>query len=358
MEKQKRLLYSAIVMFMPCILASISCNKPEQNISSAVIKPVEEHTAAGLTHPWAGKTNLMIAAVEANDHYFPNVLCYKDESGKFMFDLAIPFSANINIDQRLTLPDPANPGKTITNTNYGKAYIQYNSQHIAMMKPGGVFDKVKSAGMPVGLSILGNHDQAGWNNFKNLADATAFAEIVAKEVREKGFKAIMADDEWSKSVSNADPASYVMVMSEIKRLLPDIFLCYYQYGGGATPYTKPDGTTIKMGDVADVIICPYYPQYPEDVYSSLWGFSKNKWFASCSESHGYEASFAKRAKADGIGGIFFYDVRGRSSSPGVYQPFAKALKNMTLADPSGCLYGSEFSGVNDEVRTQGQAAIR
>jgi hypothetical protein len=34
----------------------------------------------------------------------------------------------------------------------------------------------------------------------------------------------------------------------------------------------------------------------------------------------------------------------------LYRPFAQNLKNMTLANPSGCLYRSEFSGVNDEIR--------
>lgn len=347
MQNKKRLLHLPLVMLSCGILAGVSCNKVSENTSPVVDKPIVP--AADSVHPWKGKTNLMIAAVEANDHYFANVLCYKDKAGKFMFDMAFPFSANINIDPRSTLPDPAAPGKTISNTNYGKAYIQYNAQHIAMMKPGGVFDKVKAAGMPVGLSILGNWDAAGWDNFKTLADATAFAGIVAKEVREKGFKAILADDEYSLHVSGAHPASYTMVMSEIKRLLPDIFLCYYQIGGGALPYTKPDGTTVKMGDIADAIICPYYPQYPDNSYLTTYGFQKNKWFATAKED-AFKPEHADKAKAEGIGGVFFFDVRGEAGSPYVYGPYAQKLKNMTLADPSGCLYGGEFSGVNDQVR--------
>ncbi|MET3879688.1 hypothetical protein [Chitinophaga sp. OAE865] len=347
MQNKKRLLRLPLVMLSYGILASVSCNKASKDTSLVIKKPVEQATNA--SNPWKGKTGLMIAAVEANDHYFANVLCYKDTAGKFMFDMAFPFSANINIDQRSVLPDPTTPGKTISNTNYGKAYIQYNAQHVAMMKPGGVFDKVKAAGMPVGLSILGNWDEAGWDNFKTLADATAFAGVVAKEVREKGFKAILADDEYSRHASGAHPSSYVMVMSEIKRLLPDIFLCYYQYGAGAVPYTKPDGTTIRMGDVADAIICPYYPQYPDADYLTTYGFQKNKWFATATED-AYSTDYAQKAKADGIGGMFFFDVRGRSSSPNVYRPFAQKLKNMKLADPSGCLYEREFSGVNDQVR--------
>nr|WP_295877462.1 hypothetical protein [uncultured Chitinophaga sp.] len=348
--QKKRLLYFPLVMLSCSILANVSCNKTwdSEETSPAVDQPAAP--AASATHPWTGKTGLMIAAVEANDHYFANVLCYKDKTGKFMFDLSFPFSANINIDKRSTVPDPATPGKTITNTNYGKAYVQYNEQHIAMMKPGGVFDKVKAAGMPVGLSILGNWDEAGWDNFKTLADATAFAEVVAKEVKEKGFKAILADDEYSYGASSSHPASYVMVMSEIKRLLPDIYLVYYQIGGGSTPYTKPDGTTVRMGDIADAIICPGYPQYPDKSYSSIYGFSKNKWFATNKEIYNYDTTYAQKAKADGIGGIFFFDVRGRVSSTPVYKPFARTLKNMTLVDPSGCLYEDEFTGVNDKIR--------
>lgn len=346
MQHKKRLLHLLLVMLSCGILASVSCTKAWQDTSLPDEKPAAP--AAGTAHPWKGKTGLMIAVVEANNNYFGNVLCYKDKAGKYMFDLAFPFSANINIDKRSTVPDPAAPGKTISNPNYSKAYVQYNPQHVAMMKPGGVFDQIKAAGMPVGLSILGNHDEAGWNNFKTLADATAFAQIVAKEVREKGFKAILADDEYSNDVSNAHPASYVMVMSEIKRLLPDIYLVYYQLGGGATPYTKPDGTTIKMGDIADAIFCPYYPQYPDNSYLTTFGFQKNKWFAANRED-AYDTTYAATAKADGIGGVFFFNVQGQSSLD-LYKPFARSLKNMTLADPSGCLYGGVFDGVNDKVR--------
>ena len=68
------------------------------------------------TNTLFGKKYLMIALVEANDHYFPNVNCYRDQNGKPVFDLAFPFSANLNI-----------------NPSTGKAYVQYNPEHQAML---------------------------------------------------------------------------------------------------------------------------------------------------------------------------------------------------------------------------------
>lgn len=274
------------------------------------------------------KKNMMIAIVEVNDHLFANVNCYKDQNGKPLFDLAFPFSANMNID-------PAT----------GKAYVFYNPQHQAMIRLG-VFDQVRNAGVPVGLSILGNHDDAGWSNFKTLEDATAFAQIVAREVRQKKFAAVLSDDEYSNSVSGAHPASYVMVMSEIKRLLPATYLCYYRYGGGATPYNGK-----KMGDAADVAFGAFYPEYPSNAYLTTYGFPKSKWFPSCSETDGGfadPAATVAQAKADGLGGFMFYNVWGRANSPGFYSPYVTALKGKTLTVANGCLNPNQQDFINGQ----------
>lgn len=270
------------------------------------------------------KKNMMIAIVEVNDHFFPNVNCYLDRNGKPMFDLAFPFSANMNID-------PAT----------GQAYVSYNPQHQAMLR-NGTYRKVQNAGIPVGLSLLGNHDAAGWSNFKNLAEATAFAQLVAIEVRKNGFAAVLSDDEYSDARAGAASNSYVMVMSEIKRLLPDIFLCYYIYGGGSGSYNGK-----QMGDIADALFGAFYPQYVTSVYNA----PNSKMFPSTSETGGGFSDVAAtvaRAKADGLGGFMFYNVCGRTTSPAFYTPYLSALRGSALNVTPGCLNPNEFSFVNGQ----------
>ncbi|HEY0271842.1 MAG TPA: hypothetical protein VGC22_01600, partial [Chitinophaga sp.] len=185
------------------------------------------------------KKNMMVAIVEVNDHAFANVNCFVDANGKPMFDLAFPFSANLNI-----------------NPNTGKAYVSYNPEHQAMLRLG-TFTAVMRKGVPVGLSLLGNHDDAGFSNFTSLEDARDFAQLVAIEVRKLGFSAVLTDDEYSNYVTDADPHSYLMFMLELKRLLPDIYLCYYMTGGGNGTYNGK-----QMGDIADALFTIFYPQYP------------------------------------------------------------------------------------------------
>lgn len=276
------------------------------------------------TNTLFGKKNLMVAIVEANDHYVPNVNCYLDQKGRPVFDLAMPFAANLNIDPTT-----------------GKAYVSYNPEWQAMLG-NGTFRVVQTAGIPVGLSLLGNHDAAGWSNFASLADATDFAQLVAIQVRQHGFSAVMSDDEYSNPVSNADPNSYVMVMSEIKRLLPDIFLCYYDIGTGGGSYKGK-----QMGDIADAMFPPSYPEYAYNSYN----FPNSKTFASCSEEGGGfsdPAGTAAQLKSEGRKGFMFYNVWGTPTSAAFYAPYFSALKGVTLTASPGCLNGNEANFINGQ----------
>lgn len=272
------------------------------------------------------KKNMMVAIVEANDHFLPNVNCYRDQDGKLMFDLMFPFSANLNID----------PGT-------GKPYVHYNAQHTVFMS-NGIYTRVKSSGIKTGLSLLGNHDAAGLANFNNLADATAFAQLVAIEVRRYGFDAVLGDDEYSKITATTNDSSYVMVMSEIKRLLPDKFICFYVYGFG---YGSWRGK--KMGDVCDAAFPPYYPQYPDNSFQTTYRFPKSRCFASCSETaggFGNPAQVMAQLNQEGYKGCMFYNVCGRSTSANFYAPYALGLKGATISVAAGCLNSQETDFVN------------
>jgi hypothetical protein len=265
------------------------------------------------------KKNMLISVVEVNDHYFPNMNCYVDQNGKPVFDLAVAFAANLDIDP-----------------TSGKPYVYFNPEWQAMLR-NGTFKTVQRAGIPVGMGLLGNHDAAGWSAFPDLASATAFAQIVAFQVRTYGFQAILADDEYNENAAYY-PNSYLMVMSEIKRLLPDVFLIYYDIGYATGSYNGK-----QMGDIADA---DFPPNYPEVADYGLSGFPNNKLFTSFAEGIGYPVDFMKGELAKGTRGIFVYNVGG--GDPGFYSPYVQLLKGTTLTVPSMCLNPNETDFINGQ----------
>lgn len=268
------------------------------------------------------KKNMMVAIVEVNSHFFSNVACYKDQNENPIFDLAFPFSDNIQIDPVTRKPC---------------LHLNENCQAVREK----YVQAVQKAGIKVGLSILGNWDTAGVCNFRTFDDAAAYARLVAFAVRKYKLDAVMTDDEYSKSVADADPNSYVMLMSEIKRLLPDIFLCYYSFGGGYGSYNGK-----KMGDYCDAIFAPFYPS---DAPTGTYNFSAGKSFSAASETGGGfkdALSRAKKSVKDGEGGIMFYDVRGLDSTAAFYAPYALGLKGISIKTPVKGLNADEYDGIN------------
>lgn len=275
------------------------------------------------------KKNIIIGFVEVNNRYFPNVACYIDENGKPVIDLAMIFAPNINID-----------------ANTGKAKITYNTQTAAVLNRG--FSRlVQTKGVKAGMCILGNHDDAGFRNFRNLAEATAFAQHVASEVRKYDLDAIGADDEYSNTPSWANDSSFVMVMSEIKRLLPDKLVFAYIFGGASSSRWNGKG----MGDVVDVGSTAFYPQHPSTSYESPTGmhFKKSQLLASSSQSYGGFSDVAGECaalKAGGYKGMMLYDIRGIPAMQTFLAPYVTHLKGKTLSVVPGCLNPTENDLVN------------
>jgi len=270
------------------------------------------------------KKNLLIGYVEVNNRAFKNVTCFLDEEDKPVIDLALMFAPNINI-----------------NPATGKAHITYNRQVTATIN-NGYLRYVQSKGIKVGMTILGNHDNAGFTNFRNLAEATEFAQHVAMEVRRLGIDAIDFDDEYSDIPSWANSESFTMVVAEVKRLLPDKFVMCYLYGGAFG--SSWNGT--RIGDHADVGSSAYYPQIP-GVGSA--GFPVNKLIASASYTYGGFGNAEQTMtslKADGYRGVMIFDVRGVAGFPNFFAPYVKGMKGKTLTVVPGCLNAAEDDDVN------------
>ncbi len=274
------------------------------------------------------KKNLLIAYVEVNNRAFKNVTCYLGEDNKPVIDLAWIFAPNINID-------PAT----------GKAKITYNRQVQALID-NNWHKYVQSKGVKIGMTILGNHDDAGFRNFRNLEEATAFAQHVAIEVRRLGLDAIDFDDEYSNSPSWANNQSFAMVVSEVKRLLPDKLVHCYIYGGaGSTIYNGK-----RMGDYADAGSSAYYPQIPN---AGDAGFPIGKLIASAKP---FTPSFSGFGNAEttcadlmkqGYRGVMLFDFNSFSTNTAdVLRPYVKGLKKQDVHEISGCPIRTESDDVN------------
>ena len=274
------------------------------------------------------KKNLLIAYVEVNNRAFKNVTCYLGEDKKPAIDLAWIFAPNINLD-------PAT----------GKAKITYNRQVQALID-NNWHKYVQSKGVKIGMTILGNHDNAGFMNFRNLEEATAFAQHVAIEVRRLGLDAIDFDDEYSLNPSWANNQSFAMVVSEVKRLLPDKFVHCYIYGGASS--TTYNGK--RMGDYADAGSSAYYPQIPS-VGSA--GFPVGKLIASAKpfspsyQGFGNAEATCKDLMAQGYRGVMLFDFNSfAANSVDLLRPYVKGLKNQDVTEITGCPIRTESDDVN------------
>ncbi|WP_279579192.1 glycoside hydrolase family 18 protein [Fodinicola feengrottensis] len=106
-----------------------------------------------------------VVYVEVNDQSMTNVGKYTlAQGGAPVFDLAVIFAANINYDG-------------------SNAYLSFNSQVQNVLN--NVATQVRplqQKGIKVLLSVLGNHQGAGFANFPSQAAATAFANQLSQAV--------------------------------------------------------------------------------------------------------------------------------------------------------------------------------
>lgn len=134
-----------------------------------------------------------MAYVEVNDHELSNVGCFKRPTdNKPFFDIASIFAANING------ADPNNP------------QIYFNPQVDRLLNRTSQVKDLQDKGIKVLLTLLGNHQRAGWSGINQPSAAIAFADRIADTVQEYGLDGIDIDDEYSR-YDSVYPASMIMI---------------------------------------------------------------------------------------------------------------------------------------------------
>jgi hypothetical protein len=239
--------------------------------------------------------------VEVNSNDLANVADYTlAESGEAAIDMAMIFAANINYDGE-------------------KAYLHFNERVTETLDNAETqIRPVQEKGTKVLLSVLGNHQGAGFANFTSFAEADAFAAQLADAVTTYGLDGIDFDDEWTNYGANGtpqpNPESFGWLATALRdRLGPDKIISLYAIG---PTYTTTDFTLFDAAGVLDYAWNPYYPSYDAPTVPGLE--DRGRLGAAAIDlsltSAATAADFADRTVADGYGVYVAYNLTATDQS--------------------------------------------
>ena len=210
------------VITISCKKSSSTTNNSNTDTTHIPVDTIKVKKAGGVS----------VCYVEVNNQSMLNVGKYTlTDSGQQVFDIAIIFAANINYD----IPNK----KAVLFNNSNVSYVLQNkaTQIVPLQKKG----------IKVLLSILGNHQGAGICNFTSNASAKAFAQIITDTINYYGLDGVDFDDEYANYGANStgptNDSSFVMLISNLRQLLPTKVISFYFYGPAAN-YLSYNGAKI------------------------------------------------------------------------------------------------------------------
>ncbi|MEU7646403.1 endo-beta-N-acetylglucosaminidase H [Streptomyces huasconensis] len=164
-----------------------------------------------------------VAYVEVNDHSMLNVGKYTlANGGGNVFDVAVIFAANINY-----------------NTDTKTAYLHFNENVQRVLDNAATqIRPLQAKGIKVVLSVLGNHQGAGFANFPSKQAASAFARQLSGTVTKYGLDGIDFDDEYAEYGKNGtgqpNSSSFVHLVTALRANMPDKIISLYNIGPAAS----------------------------------------------------------------------------------------------------------------------------
>jgi len=166
---------------------------------------------------------ISVAYVEVNSNSMLSVGNYQlANGGGNVFDIAVIFAANINYD-----------------TSTQSAYLYFNPQVQSVLD--NVATQVRplqAKGIKVMLSVLGNHQGAGFANFPSQSAASAFARQLSDAVSQYGLDGIDFDDEYAEYGNNGtgqpNDSSFVYLVSALRGDMPGKLISLYNIGPSAS----------------------------------------------------------------------------------------------------------------------------
>lgn len=264
----------------------------------------------------ASASFLTTAYVEVNYNSFHNPGCYVYGSpAKPVFEFAVIFAANIN-------------------SGNGQATLYFNPQVQHTLNSGAVA-YLKSLGIKVLLTVLGNHENAGWGCFTSYATADSFAIQCANAVTLYGLDGIDIDDEYSVCTTNTN--SLVLALSALRsRLGTSKYITKALYDD--SQYFSATYNGKKAGDILDY---GWEMRYGLTDYSGRLqpyldaGMSKSKLGIGIDIGGADQAGAAQFVKKNGYAGVMTYNIS--SSSQANLSLITSVLFNSATSVTANCL---------------------
>jgi hypothetical protein len=239
---------------------------------------------------------ISVAYIEVNSNSMLSVGKYTlANGGGNVFDLAVIFAANINY-----------------NTSTKSAYLYYNPQvQSVLSNVASQIRPLQAKGIKVELSILGNHEGAGFANFPSQAAASAFAKQLSDAVTQYGLDGIDFDDEYADYGTNntgqPNSSSFVYLVSALRQDMPNKLITMYAIG--------PASSSLSYGgtDITHDFNYAWNPWYGSWDVPSI-GLAKSQLSPAAVEIGGTSsstaASLAQQTVSNGYGVFLTYNLDG------------------------------------------------
>ena len=249
-----------------------------------------------------------VAYIEVNNYSMLSAGKYTlANGGAQVIDVAVIFAANINYDG-------------------SNAYLFFNDQVTNVLN--NVATQVRplqQKGIKVLLSVLGNHQGAGFANFPDQASADAFAQQLADAVNQYGLDGIDFDDEYAEYGNNGtgqpNDFSFVYLVQALRAKLPNKLITLYDIGPAA------DRLTYNGQSIAETFNYAWNPYY------GTWGVpngpSEKSRLSPAAVSYtdtssSTAASLAQRTVSEGYGVFLTYNLT-ESDTSSYMSAFTKKL---------------------------------
>ena len=244
-----------------------------------------------------------VAYVEVNNNSMRNVGKYTlADGGDNVFDVAVIFAANINYD-----------------TGKQSAYLHFNENVQRVLDNADTeIRPLQEQGIKVVLSVLGNHQGAGFANFPSREAASAFAKEMSDTVAEYGLDGIDFDDEYAEYGNNGtgqpNDSSFVHLVTALRAGMPDKIISLYNIGPAASRLSH-DG--VDVSGEFDYAWNPYYGTWQVPGIS----LPKSQLSPAAVEIGGTAqstaAELARRTVDEGYGVFLTYNLDGGDRGAGV-----------------------------------------
>ncbi|MEW2493493.1 endo-beta-N-acetylglucosaminidase H [Streptomyces nodosus] len=241
-----------------------------------------------------------VAYIEVNNNSMLNAGKYTlADGGGNVFDVAVIFAANINYD-----------------TNAKTAYLYFNENVQRVLDNAATeIRPLQQRGIKVVLSVLGNHQGAGFANFTSQQAASAFAKQVSDAVDKYGLDGIDFDDEYAEYGNNgtAQPndSSFVHLVTALRANMPNKIISLYNIGPAAQRLSYGG---VNVSSKFDYAWNPYYGTWQVPGIA----LPKSKLSPAAVEigrtSQSTVASLARRTVSEGYGVYLTYNLDGTDRS--------------------------------------------